>query len=295
MKKFLTVSLALIFMFVISIAVNAQKMKAEDVIAKHLDSIGTAEVRAALKTLIAVGPTKQKFTSTADSAVDGRIVIASEATKIFMGMNMASPQYPGQRFVFDGKDSDIALTKQGGRDFLGNFVKDNGSLLKSGIFGGTLSTGWLLSNTPSLKGKLTYEDTKKIDGRDTYVLQFSPKGGSDIDIHLYFDAETFRHVRTEYKRMTSAPQGVMGKDISNTKSADNSARQSETRIGLTEDFSDFRAERGVTLPHSYKISYSYWGNQGSVQCEWTSTLTEFGLNQKFDPATFATSESPTNR
>lgn len=279
--------------FSLAALASAQKMTAEDVIAKHLDSISNAEVRTATKTLIAVGPAKQRFTSTADVPIDGRIVIASEATKVFIGMNMASPQYPGQKFVFDGKDINIGITSVGGRDFLGNFVKDNGPLLRSGLLGGTLSTGWLLSHTATMKGKLTFEDTKKIDGRDSYVLQFVPKGGSDLNIYLYFDAETFRHVRTEYRRITSAPQGVMVKSAVGA-SGDNSGKQTETRIGLTEEFSDFRPEKGVTLPHMYKIEYSYQGNQGTVQCEWIFNLTEFGVNQIFPPATFATTESRTN-
>jgi hypothetical protein len=293
MRRFGMAVVTILIVMIFGTAAFAQKMKAEDVVAKNLDSIGTAEVRADLKTLIAVGPTKQRFTSTSDAAVDGRIVIASEAAKVFIGMNMASIQYPGQRFVFDGKNADVAMTSQTGRDFLGNFVKDNGPLLKSGILGGTLSTGWLLANDPSTKGKLTFEGIKKIEGRDAYVLQFSPKGGSDINILLYFDAESFRHIRSEYGRITSAPQGVMGKDLAG-KAADNSGRQSETRIKVIEDFSDFRAEKSIMLPHAYKISYSYSGNQGTVQCEWMSTLTEFGVNQKFDPSTFALSGTRNN-
>ena len=289
MKKHSNAVVMLLIGISLSLSVNGQKITAEEVIAKHLESIGSSDVRSATKTLIAVGPAKQKFTSTADAPIDGRIVIASEATKLFMGMNMASPQYPGQKFVFDGKSANVGITSVGGRDFLGNFVKDNAPLLKSGLLGGTLSTGWLLSNVSSMKGKLTFEDTKRIDGRDNYVLQFAPKGGSDLNIYLYFDVETFRHVRTEYKRMTSAPQGIMVRPTVGA-SGDNSGKQSETRISLTEQFSDFRPEKGVTLPHLYKIQYSYSGNQGTVQCEWTFTLTEFGVNQKFDPATFSTAE-----
>ena len=51
------------------------------------------------------------------------------------------------------------------------------------------------------KAKLSLEGTKKIDGKENYVLSYSPKGGSDVDINLYFDKETFRHTRTEYKQL----------------------------------------------------------------------------------------------
>ena len=273
-------------------SVAAQKLAPEEIIAKHLNSIATADVRASTKSLIAVGPGKQKFVSIADAPAEGRIVIASEATKMFLGMNMNSPQYPGQKFIFDGKKYDVAITTTGGRDFLGNFVQDNGPLLKAGIFGGTLSTNWLLANASTEKGKLTAEGTKKIDERETYVLQYAPKGGSDLTIFLYFDAVTFQHVRTEYKRMTSAPQGVMVKSAVGA-SGDNSGKQMETRISVTEHYTDYRAERGLMLPHGYRIVYSYSGNKGTVECEWNFILTEFGVNQKFYPATFLISDGST--
>ena len=291
--KSLTIALCLCMLALAAVnSSSAQKLKVEEIIAKHLDSIATAEVRATTKTLIAIGPGKQKFLSTADAPAEGRLVIASEATKMFVGMNMNSPQYPGQKFIFDGKKYDVAITTTGGRDFLGNFVQDNGSLLKAGLFGGTLSTNWLLANTAAEKGKLTTEGKKKIDDRETYVLQYATKGGSDVNIFLYFDAVTFQHIRTEYKRMTSAPQGVMVKAAVGA-SGDNSGRQTETRISLTEHYTDYRAERGLMLPHGYKIVYSYSGNKGTVECEWTFALTEFGVNQKFDPSTFVISDGST--
>ncbi|MBK7513144.1 MAG: hypothetical protein IPI76_12880 [Chloracidobacterium sp.] len=70
--------------------VNAQKLKPEEVAAKNLESIGTPEARAAAKTLIAVGTGTAKFLSNADLQSNGRIVIASEGTKFFLGINLES-------------------------------------------------------------------------------------------------------------------------------------------------------------------------------------------------------------
>ncbi len=286
MKKIVNTAIWLSFVYIFATGTQAQKLKAEDVVAKHLESIGTPDARTALKNLIVVGPGKQKFTSTADITVNGRVVFASEANKFFLGMNMDSTQYPGQRVIFDGKSSDVAITTVSGRDFLGTFVNDNNVLLKCGLIGGTFSTGWLLANAPEQKGKLTMSDTKKIDGRDVYVLQFVPKGGSDLNIYLYIDAETSHHIRTEYKRITSAPQGSVTRNNSTGLNGDNSGQQTETRIGLTEEFGYYRAEKGIMLPHTYKLVYSYFSAKSNVESTWAFDLTEFGMNQKFDPSTF---------
>lgn len=262
-----------------------QKITVEQLINKHLNSIGSDSIRAGARSLMIVGTGTQRFTSTADAPVEGRIVIASEAVKLYMGMNMNSPQYPGQQFKFDGKKFDVAITTTAGRDFFGNFIQDNAPLLKSGIFGGALSTGWLMANLDSEKGKISISDNTKINGRETIEVDFSPKGGSDLAIKLFFDAETFQHVRSEYRRITSAPQGVMSRGMNN-RTADNSGRQNETRLTVTEEFSDFRSKVGLMLPHTYKLTYSKFGSQGNFESLWTFTISDVIVNPKLSPDSF---------
>ena len=52
-------------------AVPAQKLKAEDVVAKHLDAIGTAEARAAEKSRMAVGDATVTFISQKNVGAQG--------------------------------------------------------------------------------------------------------------------------------------------------------------------------------------------------------------------------------
>ena len=257
--------------------VSAQKLKAEDVLAKHLDSIGTAAARAALKSRIAVGEASAKFISTKDQVVSGRVVFASEGTKSFVGMNMNSTLYPGERFIYDGSKASVGYVQVNNRSVLGNFVQSNNMLIESGLLGGTLSTGWALQNLATVKGKLSFDGMKKIDGKEVYVLGYSPKGGGDLDISLYFDKETFRHVRTEYKRRSSAGIGALPED---------STRFSETRLKLTEDFTDFKTDNNITFPQKYRIFYSSSGQAGTTEVEWDFSLTEFAFNPKLDPKTF---------
>ena len=95
---------------------------------------------------------------------------------------------------------------------------------------------------------------------------------------MFFDKETFRHVRTEYKRVSSAGIGLKPED---------SSKFSETRYKVVEVFSDFKAEGGLMLPHIYRIFYTTTGGQGTTDIEWNFTLNEFAANQKLDPSTFA--------
>ncbi|MCY7375585.1 MAG: hypothetical protein LH472_06395 [Pyrinomonadaceae bacterium] len=276
MKTF-NLSVLLIFCF-FTVSIFAQKMKPEEILAKHLDSIGTADARAAAKSLIAVGDAQVKSITKITTPVVGRLIIASAGQKIFWGMNLNSTDYPSEKFSYDGKNAKVGLVKLGTRSTLGNFVQSNNLMLEQGLFGGTLSTAWTMLDVANRKGKLSAEGTKKIDGKEAYVLSYSPKGGGDVDIKLYFDKETFRHVRTEYKLISSAVIGARPED---------STRYSENRISLTEDFADFKLVGKLTLPHSYYISYATTGtSSGTTGIEWTFNLTEFAANQNLSDGTF---------
>lgn len=276
MKNF-TLSVLFVFCFLTG-SLFAQKMKPEEILAKHLDSIGTAEARAATKSLIAVGDAQVKSITKITTPIVGRIVIASAGAKNFWGMNLNSTDYPSEKFSYDGKNAKVGLVKLGLRSTLGNFVQSNNLMLEQGLFGGTLSNSWAMLDVANRKAKLSFDGTKKIDGKEAYVIGYSPKGGGDVDVRLYFDKETFRHVRTEYKRISSAGIGARPED---------STKYSENRITLTEDFTDFKPVDKLTLPHSYHITYSTTGaSSGSTGIEWTFNLTEFAANQKLADGTF---------
>lgn len=272
--------LILVTAFVIgAAAVNGQKLKAEEIVEKHLASVAAPEKRASIQSMIASGEVRVDFITQKTQPAMGRFVLASEGTKRFIGMQLNSADYPQEKFVFDGDRTDIALIRAGNRSILGNFIQSNSSLISQGFLTGTLMTGWVLSNAVERGIKVSASGTKKIDGKETYVLSVTPKGGSDLDVTMYFDQATFRHLRTEYKRTASA---AMGRTI------DESARNLETRIKLTEDFSDHQEFEGVMLPRKYRLHYSISGQNGTTEISWAGVFTEFAFNQKLDPSSFAT-------
>ena len=74
-----------------------QKLKPEEIVAKHLDSIGTAEARAAAKTRMAVGEATVTFVSQKNQSTQGRVVLASAGDKNFFGLSLNASDYPGDR------------------------------------------------------------------------------------------------------------------------------------------------------------------------------------------------------
>jgi hypothetical protein len=260
-----------------SAVAHAQKLKAEDVIAKHLESIGTAEARAASKSRVIQGASvvKRRIGDVGESK--GGAVMASQDKSSLIGVIMGPQDYSNERIAFDGKKLSLGEFKPGVRTRLGAFILTHDVLFKEGLIGGTLSTAWPLLDLASHNAKVKYAGTKKIDGRLMHVLEYDPKSGSNLEIRMYFDAETFQHTRTEYKEDFSAPT------VSTPELA---ARQQGTHLRFTEDFSDFRKEGDFTLPHVYQMELVVDAPNNPLFQDWILTLSKFTFNISLDSKQF---------
>jgi outer membrane lipoprotein-sorting protein len=256
---------------------QTQKLKAEEIIARHLEAIGGAETIQSVSTRISQGTVVVTFKEPGTGQLGGRVVLASEGPKSLMAMAFDNAtNYPHERIAYDGKDVSGGYVHPGARSSLGDFLLTNQAILKQGIWGGELSQAWMLLN-PNRKVKVEAGGMKKIGDRQTYQLKCYPTG-SDLKIAMYFDAESFQHVRTEYERSVIAQMGG---------TPETSAHQSETRYKLVEEFSDFKKEGGLTLPHAYKINLEITtGRAGAVKAQWELSLSEFKFNQHIEPGSF---------
>lgn len=261
---------------VLSISAFSQKMKPEDIVAKHLDSIGTAEARAGNSSRVMIGTAEAKFISPKRISPTGKIVLASAGAKSFWALNLNSADYPQEKFGFDGKKVKVNYIKTGIPSTLGNFVQTNETIIEESLFGGALSTSWALLDLPNKKAKLSYEGTKKVDGKEAYVLGYSPRS-SDLAIRLYFDTATFQHIRTEYKKSYPAPMG---------RTATQSVSQKESFLKVIETFSDFKKEQNLTLPHSYNLNYTFSGANATTEISWFVNMTAFLFDQKMEDSAF---------
>lgn len=267
--------LSLLLMFALNSP--AQKLSTEEIVEKHLASVAPTEMRSKFNSFIAVGDVGVSFVAPKNPSTRGRIVFASSGDKSFVGMNLNAVDYRSEKFVYDGQNVDVEVVRLGSRSTLGNFITSNSALISDGLIGGVLSTRWAMAKFSDRRAKISSGGSKKINGADTFVLRYTPSGGGSLDINLYFDKSTFRHVRTEYSRISSASIG---------RTADDSVRQSESRLKLVEDFSDFKDVNGMTLPHSYLITYVISGAHGTTEIKWSSQLLEFAINQPLDDTTF---------
>jgi hypothetical protein len=254
------------------------KLTAEEVVAKHLKSIGSAEDLAAVKTRIAAGTSLFTARSPGTGQNSGLSILFSEGNKSVIAMTFANPTYPHEKFGYNGENLVISYVKPGLRSTLGDFIYRRTSIFKDGLVGGTLSTAWPLFNWSNDKGKLESGGTKKVDGKETYVLKYLPRKGSDLRISLYFDADTFQHVRTEYAQTVSAQMGA-------TPDADKSG-QRELHYELEELFSDFKQEGKLTLPHNYKIKLMMERNTNTYLADWEIVLSKFSFNQALEVGWF---------
>ncbi|CAN5347215.1 hypothetical protein BH10ACI3_BH10ACI3_14240 [soil metagenome] len=259
-----------------------QNLKTEEILAKHLASIGTEKARGAGTNVSIVGDVEFSLARQGTHPTSGRSVFASEGTKVLFAMTFPIPTYPMEKIVFDGKDLHIDSPISGKRSVLGEYIYTNTLLIKGGLLCGVLNKGWALNDLAGRKGKISAGGTKKINGKDAYVFDYDVSKGTGIHIRIFIDKETFRHVRTEYSHVVSAQMGP---------TPETSAQQSESYQNLTEDFSDFKTENGLTLPRGYKITMNFSGGGavgGILKEYWyTFALKDFYYDQKLDPATFA--------
>ena len=256
------------------------KLKPEELIAKHLQSIGTATARASITTRIIAGTSQVIFRTPPPGQATGRAVMASEGNMSLIGMSFQSPVYPREELGFNGNSFIAAYVTPGIRSSLGGFLMTHDLIFKQGLMGGTLSSAWPLLDLNTRGPQLEYAGTRRVGNRTLHELKYLPRGGSDLQIKLFFDQETFTHVRTEYERVIAAPTG--NRDYANVQ-------EREVRYKMVEEFSDFKKEGELTLPHTYKINLAVDSQNGTFLADWVITLTQFSFNQKIDPHSFSIS------
>ena len=61
----------------------------------------------------------------------------------------------------------------------------------------------------------------------------------------------------------------------------------EMRYKMVEEFSLFKSEGGLSLPHIYQIKLAVDTQGGTFLAEWVIKLTQFDFNQKTDRNSFS--------
>lgn len=259
-------------------AAQEKKMQAEELLSRHLEAVGSASARAAVKNRFAAGAAKFVGRIGATANVEGTVGMVSLYPKVRYSVKFPDPQYPGEQLAYDGKSVVVGSLPAGRRSPLSLFIQQQDLPVKDGLLGGVLSTSWPLLRDP-VPARLEYKGKKKIDGRQLHVLGYhQQKGSPDLKVTLYFDAETFRHIRTEYEFRIGARLAIGGPNQSNLIQ--------ESIYLLSENFDDFRLVDGLTLPHSYKLQLSVQASLSAVLMDWNISLDKIAHNQQIEDNVF---------
>lgn len=273
--------------FVCTIHANSDtKLTPAELIAKHLESIGSAEARARVSGTQIKGNATIAVKLCGEGQVDGQVLISSQGKMSLIDMKFDAAGYPYELLRFDGKNLAVSQFRPGSRTCLGQFFLDHSDVFKEGLAGGTLSEAWPLLNVADRNPKLEYAGLKKVGDKELHALKYNPRKGSDLKIVLYFEPETFRHVRTDYSRVIyPSEQRLIGGGGGQLPAA-TSQQASNARIEAYEYFSDFKEEAGLNVPHTYKFHLSIQSEIKPAIVDWTFDLKDFAFNAQIDPADF---------
>jgi hypothetical protein len=266
MKRAFALLCAILALAVAVAADERTKMTAEEIINKHLEAVGGKEALAKFKSRVALGTVKR------EGHPDEEFAIMSEA-----------PNRVSARFVF--KQGDWQLTYDGTRTIhrpqfprtLADIEQKHHEMLSSGLMFNSISLYNLLSEDDRGDVKMEAKGMKKVAGRNAHIVEI--KSGKLSKMRLYFDAETFMWVRTDYGSITKRQQ-MRGftNDIENRGVED-------ATINFYVETSDFKEVDGIKLPYRFVqvITEPFINKTHSTMI---GTIKEYRHNIQIDPGMF---------
>ena len=264
-----SIILGLVLAAVIPCAAKEPKLTSDAIISRHLDSIGSADARAAAVSRVSQGKVVFAEIIRHSLRMEGAATLLSQQRKHKCEFQFGNSQYPGEQFVFDGNQELVAMVDQTSRSRLGNFLFLQEEVLREGLFGGVLSTAWPLLNTQNTNPALKYEGLKKINGQQLHEISYVPKKRSEsgeLSIRLYFEPETYHHVLTVYTlTMLHGSQTIYDPN--------------QTTVIVEERFGDFQPVDGLTLPRHWDIRYRVEPQNFAEEYDWDVSLTQIGHNK----------------
>ncbi len=271
----LAVFVALLAM--LSVSAAKDEFQAGDFVKQHLNSIGTEPARAAVKNRLAQGTVIFQILNGGGQRWDGKETFVSEGDKFASLLKFPPTIYRTEWFVSDGKKTSVAQVRPGRYTAFGQFVMAHSEILSEGLWGGALSTGWALSRLDERLAKLQDRGLKKVDGRELHRVDYVPKKSSDLEIQLYFEPDTFRHVMTVYLMTVSAHLG---------RNSAQSGQEQETHYRLEERFADFKSIDDVTLPGRWTIQFTVGGPSSGAIDQFEVSEEKISHNISLDPKNF---------
>lgn len=262
--------------------VGADKIKADELLARHRASVGTEEVLTAYQTAGMQGTGQFRMIRGGTGSLEGRVAMISDVLKSRFSLDLGHLLYSGEQFISDGKNVEIQYVRNETqtRSDLGMFLFRYPQLIKNGIWGGSLTRTWVLLNHDAKELRLRYERLSEKDGKQLHEASIDCKACGEITIHLFFESGTFRHVLTTYSLVTPSPP-TEGRSL-RTPMKD----PPFVRYRMEEHFSNFRTQGGITQPTQWLIRYTRDQQDRPVMLELESHFEIQVINNPYDPTLF---------
>jgi hypothetical protein len=181
--------------------------------------------------------------------------------------------------------------------------------MKEGLLGGVWSQGWPMLDLETRNPTLKYTGTETIDGREIHEMDYAPKGGlNGIKVKLFFEPDTFHHVRTEYRLRVQGERSLQaGKTVTGGVPSSSGSGVITRDAGILDPIEDshylliekfdnfkevnFKDSKGsetmsVILPHNYSIEYSVEGQGSSFLDRWNLVAETWMQNGTLDISVF---------
>src|SRR5687768_16932158 len=103
-------------------AQNKEKLTADELVARHLKSIGSPADVASVKTRVIAGTSLITLRSPGAGQNSGLSILFSEANRNVIAMSFSNPAYPHEKFGYDGDKLVVSYIRPGVRSTLGDFI-----------------------------------------------------------------------------------------------------------------------------------------------------------------------------
>ena len=261
-------------------AQKKEKPTPSEIVARHLESLASAQVRADARSRIVKGTAEFRMQIGSSGALSGPAIVASDGRKLGVSMQFSHPNYRAEEFAFDGEKTYFGTMKPGTRSGMGQLLFLRPSLVEEGVVGGVLTTAWVLEHLDERQPALKLTGQKKINGQQAYEVSYVARRSSgDVEVRLYFDVENYRHLMSSYRVTPPRQMGV---------TPELSSRQIQVYLTLEETFDNFQKIEGWDFPTRWTVHYSSPGStHGNEIWEWVFLVEQITFNPAIDSSIFS--------
>ena len=263
-------------------AAKLPKIKTEDLVARHIESLGAVADR---RTVVANGLCQLTILAGGAGQLEGPATITSDGEKVAFHFDFQNANYNHEQFGFDGEKAFVAFMVPGTRSHLGEFLLTFEELLKEGLIGGPLTTAWPVPHLEERKAKINVRGGEKVQDKEYYRAEYRiRKGDGNLDVDLFFDPETFRLVRNEYTHRE--PEGIGAFPGTERTGTHPGLAGQNTWRKVVESFAQYQEAQGVSVPTDWTIEASLSRGGQTQVWQWRVLIQRITFNDPIDPKVF---------